>query len=145
MARLVIDSSVVIKWYVAEEYQAPATAIRDRYREGNLDLLVPDLFYAEIGNIVWKKRLTQGLAVADARRIIDAVLTLPLEVTPNSQLSTEAYHLAEEHGRTVYDSLYLALALSVECQFVSAASERGSPHFTGHSMAGRLALMRQVR
>lgn len=138
MARLVIDSSVVIKWYVAEEHQAPATAIRDRYREGDLDLLVPDLFYAEIGNIVWKKRQTQGLAVADARRIIDAVLTLPLEVTPNSQLITEAYHLAEEHGQTVYDSLYLALALSVECQCVSA--DRRLVNAVAHTLPGTLWL-----
>ena len=138
MARLVIDSSVVIKWYVAEEHQAPATAIRDRYRDGELDLLVPDLFYAEIGNILWKKRLTQGLDVADARRIIDSVLTLPLDVTPSSQILTEAYRLAEEHGRTVYDSLYLALALTADCQFVSA--DRRLVNAVAHTLRGVLWL-----
>ncbi|MDQ3224555.1 MAG: type II toxin-antitoxin system VapC family toxin, partial [Gemmatimonadota bacterium] len=109
-----------IKWYVAEEHQAPAMAIRDRYRAGEFELLVPDLFYAEIGNVLWKKRLSQGLDLADAGRIVDAVLTLPLDVTSSAQLLTEAYRLADEHGRTVYDSLYLALALSAGCPFITA-------------------------
>ncbi len=120
MAALVVDSSVVIKWYVAEEHAAQAAAIRDAYRGGELELLVPDLFYAEIGNIVWKKQQHQGLDEVDAQRVMDAVLALPLDATPSSRLLPEAYRLAVRHGRTVYDSLYLALALAAGCPFVTA-------------------------
>jgi predicted nucleic acid-binding protein len=73
MASVVVDSSVVIKWFLPEPYAAQARAIRAVAQTGALILLAPTLIYAELGNIVWKKQTLQRLAAPDARRIIDAV------------------------------------------------------------------------
>ena len=119
-ARLVIDSGVVVKWYVPEEHWDRARALRDRARNHRVHLLAPDLLYAEVGNVVWKKHRYQGLDIADARLIVAAVAALPLDVRPNSELLADAYDLAVAHGRTVYDCLYLALSLRERCPFVTA-------------------------
>ena len=65
MDKAIIDSSVAIKWFVVEPYSDDARRVLNEYQAGTLSLLAPDLIYAEVGNIVWKKQRFQGLA-ADA-------------------------------------------------------------------------------
>lgn len=55
MEKVVIDSSVAIKWFVVEPYSADARRLLYGYQLGELEFLAPDLINAEIGNIVWKK------------------------------------------------------------------------------------------
>lgn len=117
---VVIDSGVTVKWFVDETYTAPARRIRDDYRAGVLDLLAPDLIYAEFGNIMWKKRIFGGMSEADVQAALATFQTYPLKITPAKDLLEEAYQLAVAHRRTVYDSLYLALSLRVNCRFVTA-------------------------
>ena len=111
MANVVVDSSVAIKWFVSEPYSREARLILDGYEAGDLDFLGPDLLYAELGNIVWKKHISQGLAASDAQVIITALRSLDFAVTSTPVLLDEAYRLAVEHQRSVYDSLYLALSV----------------------------------
>lgn len=120
MSQLVVDSSVVIKWFVVEPYSTEARRILSDYQAGTLTLLAPDLLNAEIGNIVWKKHVLQGMATADAQLIIDTFRAIPLVQTPTSDLLDNAYRLAVTHQRTVYDMLYVALSLQAACPFVTA-------------------------
>jgi predicted nucleic acid-binding protein len=120
MPDLVVDSSVVVKWFVVEPYCAEAQRILDGYQKGALSFLAPDLINAEFGNIIWKKHLFQGLDAIDAQNIVDAFSTLQFTITPTATLLEEAYKIAVVHRRTVYDSLYLALSLRENCQFITA-------------------------
>lgn len=120
VTELVVDSSVAIKWSVIEPLVAEATAILHAYQAGALMLLAPDLIYAELGNIVWKKQTMQSLAAADAQRIIDDILGLQLVTTPSAELLTDGHRLAVAHRRTVYDALYLALSVREACPSVTA-------------------------
>ena len=70
MEKIVVDSSIVIKWFVAEPLSDAARRVLDGYQSGALTLIAPDLLAAEIGNIVWKKYRFQGLVKADAEQII---------------------------------------------------------------------------
>jgi predicted nucleic acid-binding protein len=72
MDDVVVDASVVIKWFVAEPHSAEARKLLTDHQAGTLNFLVPDLLYAEVGKIVWKKHRLQGMAAADAQQIIDA-------------------------------------------------------------------------
>lgn len=120
MVDLVVDSSVFIKWFLPEPLAAEARAIRAAAQTGALTLRAPDLIYAELGNIVWKKHTQQGLAATDAQAVIDAVRALPLIITPAAALLEDTYRLAVLHDRTVYDALYLALSVRETCPCVTA-------------------------
>ena len=120
MPNLVIDSGVAVKWFVPEPYTAEARRILDGYRRGTLTFLAPDLIYAEVGNIAWKKQQFQGLSAADAQQMVIAFQAVRFTVTPSAYLLEAAYRLAVAHQRTVYDSLYLALSEQEHCQFVTA-------------------------
>jgi predicted nucleic acid-binding protein len=90
------------------------------YRNGKLQLLAPDLLYAEFGNIIWKKQIFQGLGATTAEAVIKQFLQLHISTTSPQSLLEDAYKIASLHKRSVYDSLYLALSLQGQCQFVTA-------------------------
>jgi predicted nucleic acid-binding protein len=120
VVKLVVDSSVVIKWYVAESLSTEARTVLDAYKNGSLTLIAPDLLNAEIGNILWKKETLQGFDPADARQVLDRFRLLPLIFASSADLLEEAYKIATTYKRSVYDSLYLALSVREHCEFVTA-------------------------
>jgi hypothetical protein len=78
MDKIVIDSGVAVKWYIPESYSVQAVQIMNDYQAGRLELLAPDLIYAEIGNVAWKKQRFQGLTASAARAIVTDCCALSL-------------------------------------------------------------------
>ena len=116
MSLYVVDASVAIKLYVPEVHSAQAI----RFFSDAHELIVPEFMLAEVANIVWKKSaLLRELTEAEAQAIIDAVQELPLGYYYTSGLLSEAIRIALTTRRTVYDSLYIALAASQECQLIT--------------------------
>ncbi len=121
MANIVVDSSVVIKWFDAEPYAAEADRILTAYETGALVLLAPDILPAEVGNIIWKKQtLLKRLTAMEAQEILRKFQALSFTLMPTAILLDDAYHFAIAHQRTVYDALYLVLSIREQCPFVTA-------------------------
>lgn len=123
MSTLVIDASVAAKWFLppaSEPLKDEALALLRGYAEGRLGFAVPDLFWAECGNIFWKA-VRQGRwtrAAAD-----EAILSLKgrnLTTTRSAELLEDAFNIASTFERTVYDALYVALALHLKAELVTA-------------------------
>ena len=116
MSVYVLDASVAIKLYVPEVHSAQAI----RFFSDGHELIVPEFMLAEFANIVWKKSSLLGeLTETEAQGIVDAVQELPLGYYYTSGLLSEAMQIAMRTKRTVYDSLYVALAASQECQLMT--------------------------
>lgn len=120
MDKVVVDSSVVIKWFVVEPYSAEARRLLSAYQSGALALLAPEFLLAEFGNIVWKQQRFRGMAGSDAQRIIDDFRAIRFVLTPITNILGTAYRLAVTQQCTVYDALYLALSVQQQCRFVTA-------------------------
>ena len=120
--KLVIDASVAIKWYVPELGSQEAAAVLDREEF----LIAPDLLAAEFGNVLWKKVRKGELAQAEATEII-AVFTSSgsIALRPVSVYLSAAFDLAIRWNLTVYDALYLAVAIEESCPLVTADETLG--------------------
>jgi predicted nucleic acid-binding protein len=116
MSNLVVDASVAAKWGIMEEDSAAALRLLD----GEHRLLVPDLIWAELGNIVWKYHRRGLVDADDVAGLIRQFQTVPLEVHSSGLLLEAAVDLAIQTSRTVYDCLYVALAIREGCQMVTA-------------------------
>jgi predicted nucleic acid-binding protein len=116
MTRLVIDSSVVIKWSVPEIYSADAL----RYLDPDLDRDAPELLMAEISNILWKKVGRNELTRDQAERIAADVSQADVTIHPMEPTFERALTIALETGRSAYDSMYLALAEALSTRVVTA-------------------------
>lgn len=117
---LVIDSSVVVKWFVDETLIDIARLVRSEWKSRRIVCFAPDLLFVEMGNIIWKKRRRNEISTADASLVIGGLQRLPWRVTSTESLLEDAYKIATEWDRTVYDSCYLALANRMKCDFVTA-------------------------
>ena len=80
----------------------------------------PDLVYAEFANVIWKRCRRGEIDQDEAGRLLGDVLRLPLEITPCGHLAEPALQLALRSGRTVYDCMYLALAVTTKTTLFSA-------------------------
>jgi predicted nucleic acid-binding protein len=121
MNHFVIDSSTAFKWAVAESDSDKALAIRDDYGAGIHELSAPDLFPTEIAN---------SLLIAERRGRIQ-----PGEwpVFFNDVMRyCPRIHDSRPHLIRAYDSLYVALAEFLNCEFVTADDKlfrKAQPHF----------------
>lgn len=116
MSRFVVDASVAVKWVVPEIHADAAARLLARDDE----LLVPDLFFAEIANVFWK-RVQRGQDQPErARMALEALVAQPLQVHASAALIANAFAIALETKRAVYDCIYLALAVEHQCQMVTA-------------------------
>ena len=116
MTPFVVDASVAAKWFFPEEQSKLAIRLLD----GKHHLLAPDLFHVEFGNIAWKYHRRELLSADEIAEIIQQFLSLPVEIHPSESFVSLAVELAMTTGRTVYDSLYLALAIQQDAVFVTA-------------------------
>lgn len=116
MSTLVVDASVAAKWFFDEDRAAEALRVLDaRHR-----LHAPDFLLIEFDNLIWKRVRRGEITAAEGRRTRRTLRRLPVEAHPSGPLLDLAYAVAVRTGRTVYDSLYVALAIVLKGRVVSA-------------------------
>jgi predicted nucleic acid-binding protein len=116
MSRFVVDASVGVKWYLPEVHDAHAK----RLLIDNHELLAPDLIFPEVGNIFWKRIRAGQMVEVEAQAALDSFCQLAIKITPTVSLISSALAVASRTQRTVYDSLYLALAIWEKTVVVTA-------------------------
>lgn len=113
---VVVDASVLVKWYVDEEDSIQAQHLIDR----RFELHAPELMVAEFGNILWKKCRSNDIDEHVAHSAIESLRSRDVVSHSNDALIKAALIGALESGQSVYDWIYLALAISLDCRFVTA-------------------------
>lgn len=117
MSIIVVDASVGVKWFVPEVHAAEAR----QWRNGPDELHTPAFFFdLEIANILWKKIRRAEITRADADLILGQVPLLPVTRHPEPPLLASAFDLANRTQRTVYDCVYLALAVQLGGRMLTA-------------------------
>lgn len=110
MTRLVVDSSVIVKWLNSTDEQdlENADKILSGALKGEIELLAPELAKYEIGNVLLLKK---KLLPEEIELPIHALYYYPIQFIPESkELSMETYSLAFKLGITYYDASFLSLA-----------------------------------
>jgi len=114
---VVIDASVGLKWFIPEVHSTEAR----RWRDPSHELHTLTVFFdIEIANALWKKIQRAELSTADAAQILTQLPSLPVARHAEVALLSSALSLAAQIQRTVYDSLYLALAIELDGRMVTA-------------------------
>ncbi len=111
----VLDASAVAGAFFPGEH---AEACRSVLASGHR-LHAPDLVYAETANVIWKRRRRDEIDEQEALGLLADVLRLPLRITASGVLVGAALQLALRSERTVYDCLYLALAVQEKAVMVT--------------------------
>lgn len=117
----VIDTSVALKWYIPEAGFAEAR----RYLGPGIDRHAPDLLPLEGAHALLKRTRdsdpARHLSIEDARMVAEALRdSAPIRSHPCGPLLAPALALALEIGASVYDGLFLALAIRQGGRVVTA-------------------------
>ena len=117
----VVDASVGIKLFLVEPLADRADTLFASLTETPpARLYVPDLFFIECANILWKYVHRFGHSSENAHQDIADLVRLPLQVVSTSELAEAALALALEHQITAYDAAYVALAQKASLPLVTA-------------------------
>ena len=85
-----------------------------------MDILVPDIFWAELGSVLLKSLRLGRCSDSTARLAITSMMELPFPTTPSLNLFESAFRIATTFGRPFYDCLYVALALESNAPLITA-------------------------
>ena len=123
MTSVVVDASVAVKWCLPvanESLVSQAQRILDAHSRGELHFLVPDLFWAELGNVLWKAVRIGRTSRSHAMSGLESIRDLNIPTSPSIDLLQLGLEIAFAHDRTVYDSLYVALAVQSRSVVITA-------------------------
>lgn len=123
MTTLLVDTSVLIKWFHSEgESQlAEARSIRDAVQRADIEARVIDLAIYEMGNVLLRSMHWNGADVTDQLDDLLVICGAPLAMT--AEWFREAAVIGAAHGLTFYDACWAAAAQALGVSLVSADTQ----------------------
>jgi len=119
----VVDASVGAKWAtpdIVEPLADQAYRFLSAHAAGQFQVVVPDLFWLEIGSFLWKAVKRGMITPALAERALDAMLHRNFPTVSSQAFLPEAFKIASDYDRTIYDSTYVAMAIVTGRELVTA-------------------------
>jgi predicted nucleic acid-binding protein len=115
---LVLDTSIVLKWYKEEEYTEIALKIKKDFVEGLNEIIVPDLVLYEMANVL---RFTDGFNERLIKKSLESFIDLGVDIViPTIEMISLATKLSYKYKITVYDAIFIALSKIINGIFVTA-------------------------
>lgn len=111
-----------MKWVLTyEPYARESEKLLEAHQTGKVHLFAPDFLWAEVANVLWKaarrRRISSQLAETNLH---DLSLMVAISTIPCATLREDALAIALTHNRSVYDSMYLALAINTNQPLITA-------------------------
>jgi predicted nucleic acid-binding protein len=114
---VVVDPSVVLKWFVEEPLRPQARMLlADKH-----ELIAPDILIAGVAELAWKK-VTRGEISAEQAEPIVRNIALPAFISAfvdSARLRNRAFAIALQCGRPVHECFYAACAEAAAAPLVS--------------------------
>jgi len=108
--KCIVDASVGIKKFIIEPLTPKVDELFVHLDDSNAYLYIPDLFYVECTNILWKYVRAGLYDSTEAQANIVDLKLLRFTPTPTAALIQEALPLSVAHGISAYDACYVALS-----------------------------------
>ncbi len=130
--KIVVDASVIVKWFLEEEYSDKALMLRNDYVRGLFDIAVPTLLEYEVLNALKYSGVYSVEELLEIGVALNKYGFLTYELENNYKKLT--IEIAENSGLTIYDAAYVALAKHLNTKLYTADNEiiRKFPQITIH-------------
>jgi len=105
---VVLDSSVVVKWFSTETKTDEALRLRDSYIQGSLELTVTEILIGEVANAL---RYKPDYNMEKLGRALSSLLSLHMNIVPlDENILSRTAEIAYDGKVTFYDALPVAIA-----------------------------------
>ncbi|WP_040848488.1 type II toxin-antitoxin system VapC family toxin [Nitrospirillum viridazoti] len=111
MTLCVIDSSAALAWILPGEASPAAQVLLERIIQDGA--LAPPLWRIEVANVLAMAERRNRISASDRQNALQQLARLPIafDEDGNARLWDAVSNLALRHGLSVYDAIYLELAL----------------------------------
>jgi predicted nucleic acid-binding protein len=103
-----------------ETYTVESIELLRRYSAGEINFIVPDVFWAEVGNVLWKGARQRRWPQTVAEKAVSDIADRKFFTVSSLTLLPDALKIAFAHDRSVYDCLYVALAIQFKTKMITA-------------------------
>ena len=118
---VIVDASLAFKWLVREKHSDEAREISRSWASEGIRAAAPYLMPVEVANALHRRVVRGELTVEDAARLLENLLASGIELRDPPTLHVRALKLASALSQgAVYDSHYLALAQTLDCELWTA-------------------------
>lgn len=115
--KTIIDASVGVKWFFKEEDWEKADKILDKSQNGTIQLIVPELFFYEVGNVLLNKKESYE-KITDIAQQLQAINFSVRNIGSRSFYATAK--IAKAFSLSFYDALYIILMQEERAEFITA-------------------------
>lgn len=121
MNQVVLDTSIVIKWFrkeIDEPHAEKAKAILDDYFSGETNIIVPELLFYEFGNAM---KFKQTIPEKVRKGYLEDLFSMGFDIVPlDMELACLSFELSMKFDLTFYDACFVALSQQLDCDFITA-------------------------
>ncbi|PKB71862.1 MAG: hypothetical protein BZY87_03240 [SAR202 cluster bacterium Io17-Chloro-G6] len=118
---VVVDASVAVKWLVEEDYSRQADELLATWDSENARVAGPHLLPVEVSNALYQRVRRRQISLDTAVQLEAEFLENDIALFQSASLHLRAIRIASALAQpAVYDSQYLALAESLDCDFWTA-------------------------
>ncbi len=115
---VLLDTSVVVKWFVPEEDSERALTVRQAQEDRELQLYAPEVLLMELANAL---RYSSEFSAGEITEALETPFELNILLIPFSlDALNSAITLSMEHDLAAYDAYFLALAQALEIPLITA-------------------------
>lgn len=115
---VILDASIILKWFVNEEGSAEALIFRDRHVRGKERIIVPSLLFYEVANVLRYRKELPDKEIINLMEILKDFELSAVHLS-FSELE-EAMLYARIKDISVYDAAYVVLARNLSCDLITA-------------------------
>lgn len=128
MEKVILDTSVILKWYVQETQSEKANLLLEKYKQGSLSIFIPDIVSLELANALYFGARYKG-------KILEEILTsfykLDLFVIPLSEsVIWGTSKVMEKLSIAIYDALFIYLAEQKQIPLITADKKHHQKKFS---------------
>lgn len=116
MKTVIIDASIGVKWFFEEIDSEKAETILQQTAEAELKLLVPELFFYEIANVVISKKQSKSI-----KEIQQALTLLHFDIYElGLSFIDKIVNIANIYTLSFYDACYVTVLKETNYEFITA-------------------------
>jgi len=111
MSPMVLDCSVTISWFIADEASKMSLNILDKVAENGA--IVPTIWQLEVGNVLLVSQRKKLITKEQRHKALYVLNELPINIDQSTSKHAwqETIELAERYNLSLYDACYLELSL----------------------------------
>jgi len=101
-----VNASVALKWHLTHDpFALQALDLLNDWRKGDLDLLAPAIFFAEISHALVRAVRRGRLSPDEAKTVLSDLLVVAVQMFPTWLLVQRAMEIALQHQQSAYGCL----------------------------------------